>query len=510
MSKKIINLELNRVEGDLELRVELENNIVTDAWCVGTMYRGFEQILLERSPRDSLVITPRVCGICGTAHLYTAVTALEMAYQCKVASNGTRIRNICLMSEEIQSDSRHSFLMFAIDFCNPKYAKSKYYPQILEMFEPMKGRIYKETIINTKKILEIVSIFGGQWPHSSYMVPGGVTTPRNKRRILEALTVVDAYTRWYETSILGCSLDRWLSVQNMLDFQNWLNEKKEHSQSAVGLFTKFGRTNDLHKIGKGKGDLLSYGSYFDPKLWQPPYKNRTCYRSSGFYNSTNNQIELFSQENISEHVKYSWFQDYVGGRHPFLGETIPNYIEGSSKYSWAKAPRYLDKAVEVGPISELIIAGDPLITSFFTKEGSNAWLRQFCRMHRPALSLQLLRKELQELLANSDDVNCISPSEVTSGEGFGLLHAARGALGHWIKIKDGKIEKYQIISPTSWNASPRDSLDNRGHWESSLIGTQIEDLENPVELGHIIRSHDACLVCAVHILDTGKKLVFPI
>jgi len=111
-------MDLNRVEGDVEIKLEVDGNMVTDAWCVGTTYRGFEQILVGRDPKDALVITPRICGICSTSQLYAATSALEVAFQSPLAPNGTRIRNLCLMAEGVMSDARHTFLMFAPDLCN--------------------------------------------------------------------------------------------------------------------------------------------------------------------------------------------------------------------------------------------------------------------------------------------------------------------------------------------------------------------------------------------------------
>ena len=96
--------------------------------------------------------------------------------------------------------------------------------------------------------------------------------------------------------------------------------------------------------------------------------------------------------------------------------------------------------------------------------------------------------------------------EIVDGEGCGLLQAARGALGHWVKIAGGVIEHYQIITPTAWNGSPRDSNDRRGPWEEALIGTRVRDVENPVELGHVVRSFDPCLVCTVHQVRRGRTL----
>lgn len=504
-----IKLAFNRVEGDLEIKVELKDNIVTDAFCIGTMYRGFEQLMQGRAPWDGIVITPRICGICGTAHIYAAVSALETAQKCKIAPNGTRIRNICLLSEEIQSDSRHTFLMFTPDLCNSAYSDIKYYSLIVDAFEPYKGRIYREVIDNTKKILEIVAIFGGQWPHSSYMVPGGVTISGVSRPVNQSIPIVDKYIQWYEKSILGCSSERWLSIKTLEDLEIWFDESEEHRQSAIGLFTKFGRSLGFHKLGKSNMNLLSYGAYFDPEKWQPPFDKRICFRTPGIFDIKLNQLNPFEQWKIEEHVKYSWFKEYEGGKHPLEGETIPVYSEGE-KYSWCKAPRYNNQPMETGAIAQMVISGDSLMSDIFKREGSTVWSRQFARMHRPVSSLLKLKETLLELLANKTEMNICQTQELEDGEGIGLIEAARGSLGHWIKVANKKIQHYQIISPTSWNSSPRDSSGVRGQWEQALIGTKIQDIKNPIEIGHIIRSYDACLVCAVHFVDTGSKYIYNI
>jgi len=121
MARIDVNINLNRVEGDLEIALVLEDGVVAEARTVGTLYRGFEQIMVGRTPRDAMVITPRVCGICGTAHLYSAVLALEHAWQIPAPPNATRIRNLCLIAEGIQNDLRQTFLFFTPDFCNPRY-----------------------------------------------------------------------------------------------------------------------------------------------------------------------------------------------------------------------------------------------------------------------------------------------------------------------------------------------------------------------------------------------------
>mgnify|MGYP003344028652 CR=1 FL=1 len=153
------SVDLNRVEGDLEIRLVLEDGVVAEARTVGTTYRGFEQILVGRAPRDALVLTPRVCGICGTAHLYSAVLALEHVWRLPVPPNATRIRNLCLMAEGLQNDLRQTFLFFAPDLCNPRYVDEVWYEQIAAAFEPMRGEVWRETLAITRRAVEIVAQF---------------------------------------------------------------------------------------------------------------------------------------------------------------------------------------------------------------------------------------------------------------------------------------------------------------------------------------------------------------
>ncbi len=509
MAREIIQLDMNRVEGDLEIKLQLSDNVVEDAWCIGTMYRGFEQILMGRAARDGLVITPRICGICGTAHQSSAAAALETAFGLAIAPNGTRVRNLCVLAEEAQSDLRHSFLMFTVDFCHARYEAHAMRRELVEAFEAFRGRVYRETIEQTKNIVKVVALFGGQWPHSTYMVPGGVTCVPDNSRTLNALAVVDAYTKWYERTVLGCSIERWSQVRTLEDLETWVEESDGHARSAMGLFVRFGRQIGLQHAGRGNGYLLSYGSCHEPEAWQPPFDRRATWRSSGFYNAETRTLEPLDHELIAEHVRHSYFVDYEGGKHPWEGVTVPDFAPETEKYSWAKAPRYREKVVEVGPLADQVCAGDVLVRALFDAEGSNSWLRQFTRIHRPSQSLPKMRSILLELLARPAEpyiINHEIPGD--RARGLGAVQAARGALAHWVEFEDAKIARYQVITPTAWNASPRDTAGRRGHWEESMIGTSVQDVHDPIELGHIIRSHDACLVCTVHVLDTGERFRF--
>jgi hydrogenase large subunit len=499
--RRTIRMELNRVEGDMEVRLELAGNTVADAWCVGTMYRGFEQILLERDPGDALVIAPRICGICSTSQLYAAVSALETAYKAPIAPNGTRIRNLCLMAESVMSDARHTFLMFTPDFCNPAYRDHPLYADAVELFEPpFKGRIARETVEQTKRILAVVIAFGGQWPHSSYMLPGGVTCELDESKLDECEAAIDAYAAWYERAVLGCSCEEWQALATADDFRAWL-EEPPHGDRAVGVFTRFGRSIGLPELAKGTPHLLSAGCYYDPERWQPPFAERPCLQPGGFYDGARDAVEPFSPGEVSEHLRFSRLADPGEARHPWDSRTVPDDTPGEA-YSHAKATRYKDHVVQLGPLPDLVLAGDPLIRSMLREEGASAWLRQFTRLHRPVATLQAMRDTVAELRTHRDEPTFTTAEPRPDGDGFGAINAARGSLGHWVRIRDGKIDNYQIITPTAWNGSPRDNAGRRGHWEESFVGLEIGDLDNPVELFHIVRSHDACLVCTVHVADT--------
>lgn len=494
---KILNIPVNRVEGDVEIRVQLDQGLVSDAWCSGTMYRGFERILVGRGALDGLVITPRVCGVCTTAHLMAAAGALDMAAHVTSPPDGIRIRNIMLLTEHIQSDMRHVFLMFTADFVNAMYRDCVLFEEACARYEPFKGKTVLDVIRETKRVLEIIAIVGGQWPHSSCMVPGGIVSVPSISDMMQCQLLLKRYRNWYERTILGCTIERWSTLRNATDLQAWLEESKEHWESELGFFIRFARAVGLDKIGRGVGNFLSYGYTSLPG--NGPEKLLT----PGFVRGK--ERKPFEQSRIAEEVACSWFVDYEGGKHPFDGETKP-YASGmeGTKYSWCKAPRYNGFPAETGPLAEVVMSEDALFDDLLTCNGPSVFVRELARIVRPTKLIPILERLITETRGDGKFYN--APTKITEGKGYGLVHAARGALGHWVEIKDGRIHKYQIITPTSWNASPRDGKKNKGPIEEALMGTEVKDPDNPIELGHIIRSFDPCLVCTVHALSRGKSL----
>lgn len=504
MSRTIsIEVPMNRVEGDLEIRAELRDGVVEDAFCAGTMYRGFETILVGRAACDGLVIAPRICGICSTSHLTAAARALDMISGAPPPPDAVRIRNLALMAEHLQSDMRQAFLMFAVDFPNPAYAAlGPLHAEAVRRYEPFRGDTVVSVIRETKKVVELIAILGGQWPHSSFIVPGGIVSVPGPADLLQCRHILRQYRRWYEERILGCSVARWRDVRSAADLSAWLEEDERHRQGDLGFVIRFARALGLDAPGRPSGGFLSYGALELPEGTSvtAPGGGRQLV-PGGFANGGG--VQPFDQARIAEHVAYSWFEDQEGGRHPLAGETRP-YATGheSRKYSWAKAPRYEGLPAETGPLAEALVAGDALFTSLVGERGPSVLSREMARLVRPASLLPAMETWLGE--TGGDFYRPVG--EIVEGTGFGLTQATRGALGHWVRIEKGRIERYQVIAPTTWNASPRDGAGVRGPMEEALVGTAVKDPENPVELGHVVRSFDPCLVCTVHAVSRGRSL----
>ncbi|CUW39305.1 Uptake hydrogenase large subunit [Magnetospirillum sp. XM-1] len=502
--RKMLDIPVNRVEGDLELRLEVADGVVVDARSTGTMFRGFERLLVGRGALDGLVVTPRICGICSTTHLMAAAKALDDVSGALVPDNGVRLRNLALMVEHVQSDVRHGILMFLADFANPAYAGHALYDEAVRRYAPLAGETVVEAVRETKRIIEMIAMIGGQWPHSSFMVPGGLAYGPQVTEMLQCRHVLDAYRAWYERRILGCSVERWQAVDSLAALDAWLDESPAHRDSDVGFLLRFGRAIGIDRLGAGHGTFLSAGSLDLPAETAARGRDGMLI-PSGFARGI--AVEPFDQSVISEHVAASWYAGDGGGLHPSEGETEP-YASGEEgrRYSWVKAARYRGGPAETGPLAERVVAGDPLFADLMTRQGPNALARELARLTRPATLLPTMGVWLDEVIATGVCDVYANPGPIADGEGSGMIQAARGALGHWVAIRNGRIERYQIITPTGWNGSPRDSGGVRGPWEEALIGTPVADADNPVEVGHVIRSFDPCLVCSVHTVRKGRTI----
>ncbi len=516
---------VGRIEGDLDVKVMLEDGVVVDAWTEAAMFRGFELILKGKDPQAGLIVTPRICGICGGSHLYKSVYALDTAWKTHVPPNATLIRNIAQASETLQSIPRWFYALFAIDFVHQSFSKSKYFDEVVKRFSPFVGTSYEPAVQTSAKPVEIYALFGGQWPHSSFMIPGGVMCAPGLSEVTRAHSLLEYWrTNWLEPIWLGCSVERWLENKSFEDVLAWIDESENHANSDCALFIKFCMDNGLDKIGAWDANYLSTGTYFNEHLYQRPTidsRNSALIARSGVFDGK--EFHDFDQARVKEDHTHSFYKGSAM-LHPFDGVTEPlDPLDGrkQDKYSWAKSPRYDIPGkgfspMEAGPLSRQVMAGrpdaapwqdyDPLFLDCVKKKGNSVMVRVLARMHEaPKLYLRV-----KDWLSKIDlhDKFYIKPEELPEGKGFGSTEAARGALSDWISIKDGKIDNYQVVTPTAWNIGPRDSKGQNGPIENSLIGTEIKNQHDPLEIGVIARSYDSCLVCTVHCYDkkTNKEL----
>lgn len=515
---------VGRVEGDLDIRVDIRDGHVVNAWTQAELFRGFEVILRDKDPQAGLVVTPRACGICGASHLTCAAWALDTAWQTEVPRNAILARNLGQLVESLQSLPRYFYGLFAIDLTNKKYKHSKYYEEACKRFAPYTGTSYEQGVTISGKPVEIYALLGGQWPHSSFMVPGGVMCAPTLTDITRAWAILEYFKKnWIESLWLGCSLERYEQIKTYDDFMVWLEESPKHFNSDLGFYWRMGLDVGLDTFGAGVGKYVTWGYLPHEDKYQKPTidgRNAAVIMKSGVYDAATDTHILMDQKNARENLTHAWYDEGAADYHPFDRVTKPtqkNPIDHAGKYTWATAVSHSDAGrLEAGPFARQLVAGgqhgeawqhhDPLILNMYKKMGgASVHLRQIGRMHETVKLYREAERCLREFRLN--DPWYIKPRE-RDGRGFGATEASRGALSHWIEVKDNKIKNYQIVSPTTWNVGPRDGQQARGPIEEALIGTPIVDSSDPVEVGHVARSFDSCLVCCVHAHDaqTGKEL----
>jgi hydrogenase large subunit len=242
-----------------------------------------------------------------------------------------------------------------------------------------------------------------------------------------------------------------------------------------------------YTIGRGCGNLLSYG-VFDLNA-----AGTSKLLARGRYTDT--QLSNVDPAQINEYVKYSRYSAASGNKNPAVGETVPDPAKANA-YSWDKSPRYLSKVHEVGPLARMWVNGD-------YRRGISVLDRIAARAVETKKVADAMDGWLNQLVPGGPTytVNNVPPS----GTGVGLTEAPRGGLGHWITVNNAKVTRYQIITPTAWNASPKDDLEQKGPIEQALIGTPVVDVNQPIELLRVVHSFDPCLSCTVHAVRPGER-----
>src|SRR5271166_1519020 len=513
---------ITRIEGHLRIEAVVENGTITDAYSSGTMVRGFEKILKGRDPRDAWAFTERACGVCTTVHALDwvdVVSALKADPQ-KTSEIAVSISPWPKSSPKYFAGVQQRVKAFVESgqlgiFANGYWGNPSY--KLPPEVNLLAVTHYLEALEWQREIVKIHTIFGGKNPHPNYLV-GGVPCSINP------------------DEVNAINMDRLNYVGSLINQAiAFVEQVYIPDLMAIAGFYK-----DWAAIGGGLKNYLAYGDLPTRGYGQPDYFK---FARGAILDRNLNEVYPVNGHNveeIKEYIAHSWYSYGAGdaaGLHPFAGETEFNYtgpmppyeqlnVEG--KYSWLKTPRWNDHPMEVGPLARLLVSYakgstevkdvvnealgklDVPVTALFSTLGRTAargletrlivhWMKGFY----DDLLAQIKVGELSTFTRDKWE-----PSTwPATAEGVGLSEAPRGALAHWIKIKDGKIDNYQLVVPSTWNASPRDPKGQRSAYEEALIGTKLANVEQPLEILRTIHSFDPCIACAVHLYDPDGKHV---
>ncbi len=476
----------NRVEGDLEVTLDIADGRVTSARVNATMYRGFEQILQGKAPHDALVVVPRICGICSVSQSVASARALADLGGIEMPANGQHITNVILATENLADHLTHFYLFFMPDFTRPAYAAQAWHAEAHRRFAPQSGEQVRATIAARQRWFELLGTLAGKWPHTQSIEPGGSTRPVEAAERTRLLARVREFRGFLERQLFAAPLERIAALGSEAELQAWHAE--DPWRGDFRFFLGIAQTTGLASLGRGPGRFMSYGAYPQPvgRHVFPP----------GVWDTGAGSLAALDAGAIREDATHAWLADTGGPLHPSAGVTRPE-PDKPEAYTWNKAPRLDGRVVETGAIARQLAAAHPLVRDAVARHGGTVYTRVLARLLELAQVVPQMEQWLQQLVVN--DPYCHTSALPEDGVGVGLSEAARGSLGHWVQVRRGRIANYQILAPTTWNFSPRDAAGTPGALEQALVGAPVLDGETtPVAVQHIVRSFDPCMVCTVH------------
>ena len=475
-SRRIVVGPFNRVEGDLEISLDVDaHGQVAAAYVNSPLFRGFEQLLVGRDPLDALAIVPRICGICSVAQSAAAATALADVMGLTPTPNGLLSRHLITATENLADHLSHFYLFFMPDFTRPAYAHHPWYAAAAERFAAVSGSAAAEALPARAGFLRLLGFLAGRWPHSLALQPGGSTRAINDSERLRLLAQLREFRSFLERRLFGDTLEAVAALHSRDQLLNWAAGRHGDFPAFLHIAHDLG----LDRLGRAYDRFLSHGAYdlFPAGVWR----------------AGEAAAAALDPTQIAEHTRHGWLADSLP-RHPAHGETVVA-ADKADAYSWCKAPRYAGQPLEVGALARQLVAGQPLVRELVNHDGGSVLARVVARLLELALVVPQMEGWVQALQAG--EPYCAHGTLPDEGSGQGLIEAARGSLGHWLTIRRGRIERYQIIAPTTWNFSPRDSADLPGPLEHALLGLPTGP-DAPPTLQHVVRSFDPCMVCTVH------------
>lgn len=567
MSERIVIDPITRIEGHLRVEAAIEGGKIKDAYSSGTMVRGIENIVRNRDPRDAWVFVGRVCGVCTSIHSLCSVRAVEQALDITIPPNAEMVRNIMEAVLYMHDHTVHFYQLHALDWvdivsalkADPKAAALL--AQQLSPWAKNTEGYFRNTQERLKKFVASgqLGIFAnGYWGHPAYKL-----TP--EQNLIATVHYLDAL-EWQKEIVkvhavfggknphpnflvggMPCSIDlneaNAINAERLALVKQKLQEGKDFIDQVYIpdlLMIAEVYKDEWSKIGGGVSNYLSYGDF--PLHGYAGIEDYLSPRGIVLNRDLSkvHPVDANSSEEIKEYIYHSWYKYTEGdkaGLHPYDGETNLEYtgpkppykyLDVEDKYSWIKTPRWKGQPMEVGPLARLIVAyaagKEPQKTAVdnVLKQLNLPAEALFSTLGRTAargIETQLVAgwsleffDQLMKNLENGDSrmanpVMWENENWPKKAQGVGLTEAPRGALAHFIVIENNRVKNYQMVVPTTWNASPRDENGNLSPYESALIGTPIHDANQPLEILRTIHSFDPCLACAVHLYDEEGKYV---
>ena len=554
---KIVVDPITRIEGHLRIEAQTDNGRITNAWASSTQFRGIETIMQGRDPRDAWAFTQRICGVCTVVHAVASCRAVEDALGITIPPNANLIRNMVHGMQFIQDHVIHFYHLHALDWvdvvsalkANPaetaKIAKSispwpnnseTHFAQVQDKVKKFvaSGQLgiftngywghpayklppevnllavahYLEALDWQRDVIRLHTIFGGKNPHPNFLV-GGMACAIN----LDNASTINAV--------------RLDEIQGMISRAQQFVEQVYYPDliAIAGYYKEWGA------IGGGVPNYMAVGEFPDADIRDT---SKLYFPRGIIMGKDLTKVHPYDHKKVQEYITSSWYQ-YTGGDHvglhPWEGETTPKfvgqkppfeYLQDREKYTWMKAPRY-----DGHPMLVAFASGHPDVKPMVVdllgklKVGPEVLFSTLGRTAARGIETVLLARRMNvwfdQFIARikSGDTTTFNGSKwepsswPDSADGYGYLDAPRGALGHWVQIRNGKIARYQCVVPSTWNCSPRDADGNMGPYEASLVDNHpLAKPDQPLEILRTIHSFDPCMACGVHVLDaTGAPIV---
>lgn len=458
----------NRVEGDLEVTLDISAGQVQSARVTAPLYRGFEQILAGRPPEDALVIAPRICGICSVSQSVAAARAIAAIAGTSLPDNGRLVTDLVLAAENAADHLTHFLLFFMPDFARRLYADRPWFETARRRFAADGGQTAQILVPARARFLHLMGLLAGKWPHSLALQPGGVTKGVDSGERIRLLAILADFRAALETTLFADRLENIAALDSVAALERW-SAAAAWDQGDFRLFLHIADDLGLERLGRGPSRFLSHGSF---GLWP-----------AGIV--ADGVAAPFLPHQVAEDLTCAWMD----------GPIRPD-ADKAGAYSWCKAPRLDGRSFETGALARHLVAGDPLAGALGANGGS-VQARVVLRLIE--LARLVIAMETWSTQIRPGEPFCIESPLPLRGSGFGLVEAARGALSHRLTLEGGSIREYAIIAPTTWNFSPRDAAGNPGPLEQALEGAMVQPGETtPITVQHIVRSFDPCMVCTVH------------